>query len=422
MRISKFTSILFIATHADPQEGSALFGRTGRDPGARERLPDGRFHQGGCTTTANRHAEESREPGAKAGEAAREDSGRTPGRGLRRYHHRRAGGPPETAVGRWAARFEYPIRHFLRNVSASSTVEGRAGQALPGLRGRGRGARRVTSSRTGSAPATASLIRNGFCWHRFAARIAGPHRPLRGVRPSLRTTRGAGVRRSEHSLMGPAGRSVMCRMHFGTRNTTGGRFGPSPRRRSSMEDTYSYRGWLVSDSFLKRTAAVFGYALVAQPHHRRGDRGVLHFILGRYRRFHLRDGRLLGLNRLHPFFQRPFCIISGRLTLLDEQVPDPPSAPPHAVCTSMQTHNPRATDGSVCVVAELPVRLRVVGHDRVHDRLQRMIAPGAGPTDVRCRPGPWRRTGTGRPPTAHLPWRLRGPGTRHSGDRPRPRR
>ena len=31
-----------------------------------------------------------------------------------------------------------------------------------------------------------------------------------------------------------------------------------------MEDTYSYRGWLVSDSFLKRTAAVFGYALVAQ--------------------------------------------------------------------------------------------------------------------------------------------------------------
>jgi hypothetical protein len=31
-----------------------------------------------------------------------------------------------------------------------------------------------------------------------------------------------------------------------------------------MEDTYSYRGWLVSDSFLKRTAAVFGYSLVAQ--------------------------------------------------------------------------------------------------------------------------------------------------------------
>ena len=31
-----------------------------------------------------------------------------------------------------------------------------------------------------------------------------------------------------------------------------------------MDDTYSYRGWLVSDSFLKRTAAVFGYSLVAQ--------------------------------------------------------------------------------------------------------------------------------------------------------------
>ena len=31
-----------------------------------------------------------------------------------------------------------------------------------------------------------------------------------------------------------------------------------------MEDTYSYRGWLVSDSFWKRAIAVFGYGLVAQ--------------------------------------------------------------------------------------------------------------------------------------------------------------
>ncbi len=31
-----------------------------------------------------------------------------------------------------------------------------------------------------------------------------------------------------------------------------------------MEDTYSYRGWLVSDSYWKRALAVFGYGLVAQ--------------------------------------------------------------------------------------------------------------------------------------------------------------
>ena len=31
-----------------------------------------------------------------------------------------------------------------------------------------------------------------------------------------------------------------------------------------MEDTYSYRGWIVSDSFWKRALAVFGYGLVAQ--------------------------------------------------------------------------------------------------------------------------------------------------------------
>ncbi len=28
-------------------------------------------------------------------------------------------------------------------------------------------------------------------------------------------------------------------------------------------DTYSYKGWLISDSFLKRAFAVFGYNLVA---------------------------------------------------------------------------------------------------------------------------------------------------------------
>lgn len=28
-------------------------------------------------------------------------------------------------------------------------------------------------------------------------------------------------------------------------------------------DTYSYKGWLVSDSFLKRALAVFGYNLIA---------------------------------------------------------------------------------------------------------------------------------------------------------------
>ncbi|HOR78808.1 MAG: hypothetical protein BWX50_00053 [Euryarchaeota archaeon ADurb.Bin009] len=28
-------------------------------------------------------------------------------------------------------------------------------------------------------------------------------------------------------------------------------------------DTYSYKGWLVSDSFVKRAFAVFGYNLVA---------------------------------------------------------------------------------------------------------------------------------------------------------------
>lgn len=28
-------------------------------------------------------------------------------------------------------------------------------------------------------------------------------------------------------------------------------------------DTYSYKGWLTSDSFLKRALAVFGYNLVA---------------------------------------------------------------------------------------------------------------------------------------------------------------
>ncbi len=31
---------------------------------------------------------------------------------------------------------------------------------------------------------------------------------------------------------------------------------------SAKEDTYSYKGWLVSDHFIKRVAAVYGYYLV----------------------------------------------------------------------------------------------------------------------------------------------------------------
>lgn len=31
-----------------------------------------------------------------------------------------------------------------------------------------------------------------------------------------------------------------------------------------MEDTYSYRGWLVSDSFIKRALAIWGYTMVIQ--------------------------------------------------------------------------------------------------------------------------------------------------------------
>ena len=31
----------------------------------------------------------------------------------------------------------------------------------------------------------------------------------------------------------------------------------------SKEDTYSYKGWLNSDSFLKRAFAIYGYMLVA---------------------------------------------------------------------------------------------------------------------------------------------------------------
>ncbi len=30
------------------------------------------------------------------------------------------------------------------------------------------------------------------------------------------------------------------------------------------EDTYSYKGWIVSDFFLKRAVAIFGYSIVAQ--------------------------------------------------------------------------------------------------------------------------------------------------------------
>jgi len=32
--------------------------------------------------------------------------------------------------------------------------------------------------------------------------------------------------------------------------------------KKSKEDTYSYKGWLNSDSFLKRAFAVFGYSLI----------------------------------------------------------------------------------------------------------------------------------------------------------------
>ena len=31
----------------------------------------------------------------------------------------------------------------------------------------------------------------------------------------------------------------------------------------SKEDTYSYKGWLNSDKFLKRAFAVYGYSIVA---------------------------------------------------------------------------------------------------------------------------------------------------------------
>lgn len=33
---------------------------------------------------------------------------------------------------------------------------------------------------------------------------------------------------------------------------------------TSKNETYGYRGWLYSDSFLKRAFAVLGYSLVAQ--------------------------------------------------------------------------------------------------------------------------------------------------------------
>ena len=35
------------------------------------------------------------------------------------------------------------------------------------------------------------------------------------------------------------------------------------RKKSKSEDTYSYKGWLNSDVFLKRAFAVYGYAAVA---------------------------------------------------------------------------------------------------------------------------------------------------------------
>lgn len=35
-------------------------------------------------------------------------------------------------------------------------------------------------------------------------------------------------------------------------------------RDKKKEDTYSYKGWLVSDRFLKRAFAVIGHAFIAQ--------------------------------------------------------------------------------------------------------------------------------------------------------------
>jgi hypothetical protein len=35
------------------------------------------------------------------------------------------------------------------------------------------------------------------------------------------------------------------------------------KKTKKTEDTYSYRGWLNSDSFLKRAFSIFGYAIVA---------------------------------------------------------------------------------------------------------------------------------------------------------------
>ena len=34
------------------------------------------------------------------------------------------------------------------------------------------------------------------------------------------------------------------------------------RKKNTDTDTYSYRGWLVSDKFLKRSFAIYGYSLV----------------------------------------------------------------------------------------------------------------------------------------------------------------
>lgn len=34
-------------------------------------------------------------------------------------------------------------------------------------------------------------------------------------------------------------------------------------QKGSKEDTYSYKGWLNSDKFLKRAFAIYGYMLVA---------------------------------------------------------------------------------------------------------------------------------------------------------------
>ncbi|HNW08967.1 MAG TPA: hypothetical protein PK619_00070 [bacterium] len=38
---------------------------------------------------------------------------------------------------------------------------------------------------------------------------------------------------------------------------------PTPEQQTRPQDTHSYKGWLNSDSFLKRALAIYGYMSVA---------------------------------------------------------------------------------------------------------------------------------------------------------------